>query len=78
MSKTKPVSFKIYADLSQIQKVLKVMTGFTQKNIKVTTTQIIKKCVQIVSNQDQIKMSVSVKDVVAIAFMCPNQSFCNA
>ena len=45
MSKSKPVSFKIYADLSQIQKVLKVMTGFIQKNIKVKTTQIIKKCV---------------------------------
>ena len=34
-------------------------------------TQIINKSVEIVSKQDQIKMSVSVKNVVAVAFMCP-------
>ena len=37
-------------------------------NTKVTTSQIMNKCVSIV--QDQIKMSASVKNVVAIAFMC--------
>ena len=30
--------------LSLIQKALKVIKGFTQKNIKVTITQIINKC----------------------------------
>ena len=53
--------------LSLIQKALKVI-GFTQKDIKVTTTQIINKCVQIVSNQDQIKIRLSVKNVVAMNF----------
>ena len=32
--------------------------------------KIIRKCVQIVSNQDQIKISLSVKIVVALTFMC--------
>ena len=32
--------------------------------------QIINKSVQIVSNQNQIKMSMSVKNVVAMNFMC--------
>ena len=31
----------------------------------------INKGVQIVSNQDQIKMSLSVENVVAMNFMCP-------
>ena len=30
-----------------------------------------KKSVSIVSNQDQVKMSLSVKSVVAMNFMCP-------
>ena len=33
--------------------------------------KIINKSVSIVLNQDQIKMSLSVKSVAAISFMCP-------
>ena len=44
---------------------------FPPKNIKVTITQTINKSVKIFSNQDQIKMGVNAKNVVAISFMCP-------
>ena len=44
-SKVKSCSKPVVDFLSLIQKALKVIKGFTQKTIKVTTTQIINKCV---------------------------------
>ena len=52
-------------------KSVKSNKRFYSNNIKVTFTQIISKCVLIVSNQDQMKMCASVKNVFAISFMCP-------
>ena len=43
---------------------------FEQLLSKIYAKSLGRKCVQIVSNQDQIKISLSVKIVVALTFMC--------
>ena len=62
---------KPIVDFESNLKSVKSNKKFYSKNIKVKTTQIINKCVKIFSKQDQIKIKVSVKNVVAIFFMCP-------
>ena len=48
----------------------KSKSHFEQLLSKIYAKSFCLKCIQIVSNQDQIKISLSVKTVVALPFMC--------